>query len=85
MTVPERLLQKKEIGFSLESLIRILSQEQQKTTSQYLEIVPATDTVNNMIVPHGIYSIPERFATFQSIFTHYQNEVQGKEIGGVTK
>ena len=43
------------------------------------------DPVNNMIIPHVRYYIPERFATFQLILTHYKNEVQSKEIGGDIK
>ena len=52
---------------------------------QYLAIITTKDLVNNMIVPHVRYSIPERFATFQLILNYYKKEVQGKEIGGDTK
>ena len=52
---------------------------------QFLVILPAIDPVNNTSVPRVRYSIPERFATFQSILTLYKNEVQPKDIGGDTK
>ena len=74
MTAPEILLQREQMatGSSLESSPQRLLQEQQTTMPQCLAILPATDPVNNMIVPHVRYSIPERFVTFKSILNHYK-------------
>ena len=87
MTVPEIFLKREQLAIvsSLDSSPHRLLQEQQITMSQCLSILPAIDPVNNMIVPHIRYSIPERFETFQLIMTHYKNEVQGKEIGRGTQ
>ena len=87
MTTLERLLQREhmEISSSFVSLPQRLLQEQRTTILKCLAILPAIDPVNNMIVLHVRYSIPERFVTFQSILNHYKKEVQGKEIGGGTK
>ena len=87
INVPEILLKREQTAIvpSLESSPQRLLQEQQMKISQYMEILPVTDPVNNMIVPHLKYSILERFANFQSILTHYKNKVRGKKIGGSTK
>ena len=77
MTAPEILLQRKHmvIRSSFDSSPQRLLQEQQKKMQQCLAILPAADPVNNMIVPHVRYFIPERIATFQSILNHYKKEV----------
>ena len=73
------------ISSSFESSPQRLLEEQQKTMPQCLAILPAINPVNNVIVPHARYSIPERVETFQLILTHYKNEVQPKDIGGDMK